>query len=502
MQAAGKLRNLNSRDAAYLMKKWKYYLKKLTAQKSCLSKSISVFSLALALTLNAQSQCTNFAKNKHYNPVQRIMPIRFNKYFPQFVDIDNDGDLDCYTTRYESGEFRFTLSRNEGNIGYPFFKDDTTSAATGFKITELNEIDILGNGRSQPQFVDIDGDGDYDCFLVAYHRDFGTFLVYFENKGTPEQPSFSRSVTSPLNISSRDYFFTYAIADMDGDGDYDCITVDIYYHKTYLSNTGTKTTPHFSYAADPFPGLFVAYPSFYDWNHDGLADCIDGYYYYENVGTVGNPYFVETRVNAPKVKMYDIVSWVDLNNDGFPEVYSRESEMHSTAPDSYIENTYKGTPNDTLAFLQAYPKGSGYSYEWRRNGKVLDNSAKDSILVTKPGTYIVNVRGNCGTGISKPFILKGVQQLNSLSVSDNVSAPAQTFKIYPNPSTDKFYIKLPDHGIKEFFIKITDLRGVVVYANKVSGSEIYVGEHFKPGVYFAEVISDKKTVYRQKVVKQ
>jgi hypothetical protein len=93
----------------------------------------------------------------------------------------------------------------------------------------------------RPQFVDIDGDGDYDLFLQEYPDQ----LWFFENTGTPSVAKYAWRTNSYQNLAIGEWF---RFQDIDADGDVDLLAEMPYSYIRYYRNTGGPTHPQFVYA--------------------------------------------------------------------------------------------------------------------------------------------------------------------------------------------------------------------------------------------------------------
>ena len=137
-----------------------------------------------------------------------------------FVDIDADQDHDIFTG---------------GSIGrLYFFENIGTSYEPNFTyITQYYEgIDV--GGDSDPDFVDIDADGDYDMFIGGSGSGV---LHYYRNDGTPEQPQWS-FITDHYNNMDFPGTLSPEFVDIDADGDYDLFVGEYHGDLNFFENIG------------------------------------------------------------------------------------------------------------------------------------------------------------------------------------------------------------------------------------------------------------------------
>ena len=129
----------------------------------------------------------------------------------------------------------------------------------------------------RPQFVDIDGDTDLDLFLQERTGE----LMFFENIGTAQDAAFElrEDVFQDLDIGEWNRF-----ADFDGDGDLDLFAETRSSYVRYYENQGSAQEPSFALATDSVrtddgSALFIDrqnIPYLTDLDCDGLWDLFVG----------------------------------------------------------------------------------------------------------------------------------------------------------------------------------------------------------------------------------
>jgi hypothetical protein len=385
--------------------------------------------IAMAGSGFAIGQQKSFVVNNN-NPLKNLSFIRGESH-PVFVDIDGDNNLDCFIGEYANGKLaKVYFLRNEGTNKNPVFKNVTGAG------NPLN--DVVANTLSIPYFVDIDGDGDYDCFVSDGRTGA---IMYYENTGTKTSPVFEKrsSAFNPLSMVQ----FTAsgvaqaAFADVDGDGDYDCLVTDQDGSVSYFENIGNARTPVFKHvtgSANPFDFLSsktVYNISFRDWNKDGLPDLFVNTDYYQNTGTKYNPKFTANTADAPAFQVksdanhtYVPLCWVDLHNNGTVEVF-------------------QGTGSGAVTY-QTLSSGS--------------NSA--------------------------------------------AAASTASFSVFPNPSQGEFLLNISRPGTTSVSLRISDAQGRLISTQVTNSNTIKFGNDLKPGVYMIQVMQNNQSIYTQKVIKE
>ena len=279
----------------------------------------------------------------HYDSVNWGDPIQ--DY--QILDADRDGDLDAIIA---------------DNTGVYYVETNPESQI---------EILLSGTYTGKFEFVDIDGDSDYDVVEI-----FGNQVYTRENIGTPTELLLTDRIyeyTLHYNVSE------FKFADLDGDNDYDFVAVDYYGGTYYYENEGSPTSPiydpdGFQYLGNPLDSVFygnrpkeiITDFAFADLDDDGDLDVfsIDNYstvHYFKNVGTATNFNFIPTNFNRQTtLTLYDTDGtdlldlrtdnhdqWIDLNPGAVSHVYGLEGNL-VIAHDTIIEKLIAGRGNDII----------------------------------------------------------------------------------------------------------------------------------------------------------
>ena len=356
---------------AYKQQQLQARLQRYALQMRQLATGVAVCAaLGVAAPASGQLTALNLQLDTINNPLDTFATTN-SRYAPEFVDIDNDGDLDVFYTNWDASQSYTTNNirylENTGNAYNPFFVERFGLNNPVDTITAIENI----------AFVDIDGDGDMDMFgsqLFYNPREF----YYYENTGTASAAAYSLQTgtnnpldsvihhqnilepTSPISNAMPSF------VDIDNDGDQDCFifydygygnTVDK--HVSYYENTGSSTNPVFlkqSNANNPMYAL--TYPTdisflyrrniqFLDFDKDNDYDALIIKYsttnrLIENTGTAAVASFSGTSIKLLDSLLNDgtpvfaNVTIVDIDNDGDLDVF--EGHKYGTEPINYYEN--------------------------------------------------------------------------------------------------------------------------------------------------------------------
>jgi len=338
---------------------WKLGLKRtFTAATLC---------LAFGITTNAQSFVE---KTGAENPLNGISVAGGAGRFiiPSLVDIDNDGDLDLFVGYYDFDTYYGVIDyyKNNGTAEAPVFEHQAGAANPLSSISEYY-------GSFDPNFADLDDDGDMDLVAQAYSGN----ILYYKNTGTADSPAFTEQIGADNPFAGIDggNMLGSALGDVDGDGDIDFILsnrTESQWHFDYYKNTGTVEAPMYTLQEDD-DALFemtalgeysIPRAELVDLDGDGDLDFVVGeklgtLIYFKNTGTETEPVFVLTQGADSPVDGIDIAAesdiadgraapaFGDLDNDGDLEIVIGHQDGHflyfdATMPTTITDNFKKG----------------------------------------------------------------------------------------------------------------------------------------------------------------
>lgn len=164
-----------------------------------------------------------------------------DRFIPQFVDIDSDGDLDLFIS---DADGQLTLLENIG-----------TSRTPQFRLVPDAFKDI--NVRSWFYFVDMESDGDPDL----YHANEDAGLTFYRNNGPDGQANFVLEERTVLSFNGQPMFNQLtsipAFADIDADRDYDFFSGIITGEISFYKNVGSRHTTLFQFETAKWQGLLI-----------------------------------------------------------------------------------------------------------------------------------------------------------------------------------------------------------------------------------------------------
>ena len=123
----------------------------------------------------------------------------------------------------------------------PFAVTDETGQP--YQLPFLGGFDV-----PRPQFIDIDGDGDYDLFVQERSNE----LMFFENTGSAARASFTWRTDKYQDLDIHEW---NRFIDLDRDGDFDLLAELPFSYIRFFANEGSRQNASFKPAADSLRDL-------------------------------------------------------------------------------------------------------------------------------------------------------------------------------------------------------------------------------------------------------
>ncbi len=141
---------------------------------------------------------------------------------------------------------------------------------------------FVSKGFNSTRFVDIDADGDKDLFIsVLYLSENSNNFAFYRNNGNQFTPNFQLETRDYLRNVDVGGTSNISFTDIDADGDKDLFIGSDYARIAFYKNTGSASYPSFNLISDSIPVQSTSFnyaPAFADLDNDGDKDMILGSY--------------------------------------------------------------------------------------------------------------------------------------------------------------------------------------------------------------------------------
>ena len=420
------------------------------------------------------------------------IPQQFVIQGSNFVDIDNDGDVDFFAN---SDFDNNRIFENDGNGVFTLNNN----------LIETNQA----AGNYSTLWTDYDNDGDIDVYSVKCFAsstdptDDERINRLYQNDGSGNYTD----VSAAAGVQTGEQSWASDFADIDNDGDMDMFLVNHAAVSQLFENNGDGTFTDITTGSGVTSDLSKAnlQVSFRDFDNDGYVDLLIGgedEAIFHNNGdktftAVANPF----PANSGTINSYALG---DLDDDGYVDIYAvyltfvsspSIAIAPSTDPDlmllnsgtgnNYLKINLKGTTSNPDGIgariritgpwgTQIREVRSGESYgimnSLTTHFGIGTANTIDSIVVTWPSGIVSNLQG---TAANQTIL---IEEGTSVSIEDR-EHPNPNIAVFPNPAIE--FVNIDFTGFKDetIQIRIIDLSGKVVYEDQVVGGNFY---HFTP----------------------
>lgn len=412
------------------------------------------------------------------NAPQYIFSQRTN-----FVDINNDGNLDAFVCHDVAPNCYFL---NNGSGGYTFQQGGLGDYSEG--------------GNYGSIWTDFDNDGDMDLF-IAKCRGGGNPAAIDELHRNNGNGTFTNIATT-AGFADYHQSWSSAWADFDNDGDMDVMvgaSSNVAGSHKLMRNNGDSTFTNITAGSgyDTFTGLNIEHVA-HDFNNDGYVDILSG----NNTLMVNNGNMTFTALSIPA----NNGPVGDLNHDGFLDIQNNNTVFLNTGnSNKWIKIMLQGVQsnrNGIGARIELYGvwgrqirevrSGDGFRYMSSLNTHfgIGQATAITQVIVRWPSGTI-DVINN--PPVNQPLMVVEGASLSVAEYSDS------SLVLYPVPARDVINISGNTVSLKK--ANIYDLNGRLAKSAPVQESQLKVDD-LAAGTYIMILEDESGLQHKTKFIKE
>ncbi len=418
--------------------------------------------------------------------IQHITPQYVFSQRTNFVDIDNDGNLDAFVCHDVAPNVYF---QNDGNRGFTFHQGGLG--------------DVSNGGNYGSIWVDYDNDGDIDLF-IAKCRGGNNPAAIDELHRNNGDGTFT-NVAEQAGFADYHQSWSSAWGDFDNDGDMDVMigasSSSNGSHKL-MRNTGDGTFTNVTAGSgyDTSTMLNIEHVA-HDFNNDGWVDILSNNRIMVNNGDMTFTPITISTANGPIG---------DLNNDGFLDIVSGNTIYYNyNNGNHWLKVHLKGVQSNANGIgarvelfglaprwnkqIRDVKSGDGFEYMSSLNTHfgIGNLGAIERVVIKWPsGTIDIVENPAIDTAL---FVEEG----STLGITKNQE---EKFVLYPNPAQDVLNIKSTSLFNATSAI-IYSIDGKQISTETVQQGRIKVN-HLSKGVYLVTLKADNGKQFNTKFIKE